>query len=1135
MLIIVVDLWLKKHNVDHFEEIKFKLEQFIRRYYLSALIRGAMLFFGFGLLYAFFWIIIESFFWFSSTARTFVFWSLISFETILFLKFLLVPFLSYLRIRSGINHQEASKIIGDFFPEINDKLLNAIQLNNQPQTELVIASIQQKTAEFKFVSFKRAVRFKENLKYLKYAILPVFVIVAVYTSGSQSSFKQSFNRVIDYKTSFSPPPPFQFTILNNALQTIEKTPFVLNIKTIGDVTPQQVEIKFEDQVYYLKKTRPNLFQYKFTNPIKDLQFQLSSGSVRSEVFDLKVLKAPKILSSTLDLNYPSYTKISDKSISNFGDISVPEGTKLTWSLITQATDRVVFLHEQTAFDFKRKDNKFTASKQLFSDLEYSFETNNIKLKSYETLSFGVRVIKDLSPTINVRQRSNEAINEALFFYGQLGDDYGISSLKAHYYPKNNIELKKTKEVAFDQKLEFVFQFPDQLELIPDTAYELFFEVLDNDPFPRPNRTTSKIFKYLFKSENLIQQEQLSAQKDAVQALEKTMKSIEDQNTLVDELTNEQIQKNKLTFNDQEKIKDVLKRQRQQDEILKQFNEQMRETLEQFPEESSDPLKENLAKRVEEQNQRLKEDENTLKELEDLAKNIQEEGLLEKLQKLGQQAKNKQKSLQQMLELTKRYYLSKKMEQLKNRLETLSNQQQELADDSKKELSKDQSKLNDKFAKIKDALDELRAQNKTLNKPLTVLETQKEEESITDNLEEAKAGLEQHEQNNDASQDVNALSKAKKAQNKSAQKMMQLAQLMTQSMSGGSSQQLTEDIEMLRQILDNLLIFSFEQEDLMNQLNSTNAQQKSFASHIKKQMNLKTHFEHIDDSLFVVSLRQSKISENITDQISEVYFNIDKTLNALSENKNYQATASQQYTITATNNLASMLSDILSNLEMQMQPNPGQGDGDMQLPDIIMSQEELEKQAEQMKNGKKEGQQKPGEENQNKSTERAKGKGDEPGNSSKNGTPSDEIQYSDPDESSASLFQLYKQQQQLRQQLESILKKEGLSSQGKNTLDSMEKIEQTIVNQGVSSELLKKMKALKYEFLKLEEAALKQGESAKRQSQTSKKKYRQQSYLSKEEIKLLFGSEEVLNRKPLPLHQNIKKKVEHYFSKKNDQF
>ena len=1131
--IIVVDLWFKKHILNHFDEIKSKLEGFIRRYYISALIKGAMLFFGFGLLYAFFWIIIESFFWFSTTARTIVFWSLISFETILFIKFLLIPFLSYLRIRSGIDYHDASKIIGDFFPEIKDKLLNAIQLNNQPQTEFVIASIQQKTAEFKFLSFKKAVRFKDNLKYLKYAILPVFVILAVYSSGSQSNFKQGFGRVIDYKTPYSPPPPFQFFILNSSLQSIEKAPFVLNVKTEGTVTPEQVEINFENQVYFLKKISQGLFQYKFTNPSKTLKFQLSSGSVRSQTYDLEVFKAPKILSSTLDLNYPSYTKIKDKSISNFGDISIPEGTKLTWSLITQATDRVVFFHDQKAFDFKRKDNKFTASKQIFSDLNYSLETNNAKLQSHESLSFGVRVIKDLSPTINVRQRSNNAINEALFFYGQLGDDYGISSLKVHYYPTNNIELKKTKDVTFDQKLEFVFQFPDQLELIPDTAYELFFEVLDNDPFPKPNRTTSKTFKYLFKSENLIQQEQLSAQKDAVQSLEKTLNSIEDQNTLIDELTNEQVQKNKLTFNDQEKIKNILKRQRQQDEILKQFNEQMRETLEQFS-EPLDPLKENLTKRLEEQNQRLKNDENLLKELEDLAKNIQEEGLLEELQKLGQQAKNKQKSLQQMLELTKRYYLSKKMEQLKNRLETLSNQQQELANDGKKESSYAQSKLNDKFAKIKDALEELRAQNKTLSKPLTVPETQKEEESITDNLEEAKARLEQHEQNKDATQDVNALTKAKKAQNKSAQKMMQLAQLMNQSMSGGASQQLGEDIEMLRQILDNLLIFSFEQEELMNQLNPTNSQKQSFVSHIKKQMNLKTHFEHIDDSLFVVSLRQPMISENINKQISEVYFNIDKTLNALSENEDYNAMTGQQYTITATNNLASMLSDILSNLEMQMQPNPGQGQGEMQLPDIIMSQEELEKQADHMLNGEKEGQS-FGNQNQNNASDRNKGKGSTSGDSSKNGGDSESDQYSDPEESTASLFQLYKQQQQLRQQLENILKKEGLSGQGKNTLESMEKIEQIIVNQGVSPQLLNKMKALKYEFLKLEEAALKQGKSSKRQSQTNKKSYRPQRRLSNEEIKLLFSTEEVLNRKPLPLQNNIKKKVEYYFSKKNDQF
>ena len=77
------------------------------------------------------------------------------------------------------------------------------------------------------------------------------------------------------------------------------------------------------------------------------------------------------------------------------------------------------------------------------------------------------------------------------------------------------------------------------------------------------------------------------------------------------------------------------------------------------------------------------------------------------------------------------------------------------------------------------------------------------------------------------------------------------------------------------------------------------------------------------------------------------------MNQLSENQLYQGISAQQYTVTATNTLASFLSDVLDNMEQQMnpgsgsgkggQPTPGQGQGgEMQLPDIIMSQEEINK-------------------------------------------------------------------------------------------------------------------------------------------------------------------------------------------------
>ena len=156
--------------------------------------------------------------------------------------------------------------------------------------------------------------------------------------------------------------------------------------------------------------------------------------------------------------------------------------------------------------------------------------------------------------------------------------------------------------------------------------------------------------------------------------------------------------------------------------------------------------------------------------------------------------------------------------------------------------------------------------------------------------------------------------------------------------------------MLRQILDNLVLFSFDQEALMSQFNNIEVNHNEYAKYLRKQHDLREHFQHIDDSLFALSLRQPKISERVNKEITEVFFNIDKSLNLLSENLLYQGVSAQQYTITATNNLASMLSDSLDNMQMNMS-GQGQGEGEEGLPDIIMSQEELNK---QMKEGMKKG-------------------------------------------------------------------------------------------------------------------------------------------------------------------------------------
>ena len=61
---------------------------------------------------------------------------------------------------------------------------------------------------------------------------------------------------------------------------------------------------------------------------------------------------------------------------------------------------------------------------------------------------------------------------------------------------------------------------------------------------------------------------------------------------------------------------------------------------------------------------------------------------------------------------------------------------------------------------------------------------------------------------------NNSAKAKPKQKNAAKKMKEMSKKMDQGMEGGEMEQMEEDVKMLRQILDNLLAFSFSQEDVM---------------------------------------------------------------------------------------------------------------------------------------------------------------------------------------------------------------------------------------------------------------------------------------------------------------------------------
>ena len=114
--------------MDNFNVLRKKLEAFIRRFYLNELIKGGILFISAGLLYFLLTLSLEHFLWLEPTGRQILFWSFVLVEVLLFMKFIVIPLLKLFKVSKGIVYAQASRIIGNHFPEVQDKLLNLLQL-----------------------------------------------------------------------------------------------------------------------------------------------------------------------------------------------------------------------------------------------------------------------------------------------------------------------------------------------------------------------------------------------------------------------------------------------------------------------------------------------------------------------------------------------------------------------------------------------------------------------------------------------------------------------------------------------------------------------------------------------------------------------------------------------------------------------------------------------------------------------------------------------------------------------------------------------------------------------------------------------------------------------------------------------
>lgn len=646
-----------------------KLEAFIRKFYWNELIRGILLFIGLGLLYFLFTLFLEYFLWLQPMARTVLFWTFIIVEVFLLLRFIVFPVFKLFKLQKGLSYNEASKIIGNHFKDVNDTLTNFLQLSSDSvsheKSELLVASITQKANALQLIPFSNAVNFNSNKKYLPLAIIPILLILVFFVTGNNAIISQSLNRVVHFNTAFSPPAPFQFVILNNNLQTQQNKDFIIRVKTMGNVVPENVMIFINDESYFLENTKAGEFQFKITNPSSSVSFHLEANKVYSKVYELKVVQVPSIADFEMILNFPKYLHRKSENIKGTGNAIIPEGTRVTWKIKTQATQNVVLSSDDNDFKFTKLDNSFVLNKNVFQSTDYQIITSNYKVINYEKLNYQLTVTKDQFPSILVSTPPDSLKVDKSFVLGKIADDYGISKLHIVYYPKS--KLTSVKRGIINIKLgnvdQFVFSFPSNLSIEQGVVYDYYFEVFDNDALHNFKSTKSTVFSSRILTESEKQDEILQQQNDNIKGLENSLNKQNKQIAELDKLQKSGKEKDKFEFKEQQEVKDFIKRQKQQDDLMKQFSEKMKENLDQFKSDKNDELKEALQKRLDNANKDLEENKKLLDELKDLNDKIKNDELLNKLDKFKQNSKNQVKNLKQLVELTKKYYVEKKQNKL----------------------------------------------------------------------------------------------------------------------------------------------------------------------------------------------------------------------------------------------------------------------------------------------------------------------------------------------------------------------------------------------------------------------------------------------------------------------------------------
>jgi len=890
------------------------------------------------------------------------------------IKFLVLPLL-----QKSFNPDAVAKVVGEAFPSLKDRLVNALQVYHEsagnPFAAAALKRVEKEAAPF---NFEQAISLDKAKKTGGVAATSVMVAALLFAL-SPLGLNKALVRIVKFNEDFTPPPPFKIISLSKDIEIAKGGDAELRFRVVENPeseTPLEVrrltlklidENGFEWQELKLVQDSTGEFAYQLKNQKQPLVYfaesDVAGKIISSEKHRLTVLDKPRLEMFQLALVPPAYSRLSVQQLEpNFGDAVALKGSKVSLRLKASKPIQAATLiaNDTLLMPMQVSGDSALLTFVLKDDIAYQLEAyDRAQMRTEKSAIYHIRVLPDEYPTIRILQPETKetTLPESLIqpLTIELKDDFGFSKLSLKFRVTKSEVGEPEQEFRelpislsgegsqIDKIVNFTWNL-NKVGVVAGDELEFYAEVHDNDAVSGYKAARTDFYRFRLPSLEEVFAEVEQAEKNATEALEKKIeeaKSIQEQ---LEKVQNELRQKNRSNWQDRKVLEQALKKQEELQKSAAAISDELQKMMQQMQERQL--VSEETLQKYQEV-QRLMDEINSpelkeaMRQLQEALAQVNDQQLRQALEKMTFNEEQLRKSLERTKELLQRIQLERKIDELARRMNEMIRKQEELRAETMqqskknsekfKELQKEQDRLEKDLKEFEQARQEL--ESKMKNFP-------KQEQLPMEELEKLRAQAEQDELEKDVSEaeeklrEQNAEAAAEKQQS-ALQKMKQRQKQIAEMKQELSRQRRQELLEAMQNAARSALELSKEQEALKKETEQIRNQASFEQSReiAQNQQQILESLKQLQESISKIGKKSSKIRAEMSRQLVRAEEQMEQSIASMEARNAPQAAQNMKEAMHMLNEFAQQTSEMLAQM-MGQQGKDGQGESGDSLSELM---------------------------------------------------------------------------------------------------------------------------------------------------------------------------------------------------------